>query len=181
MKKTIKIAAIAAILFAITMYLFLQQQTITRSVVVAVKEMPVGTIVSEEMLRTELVPVTTLLMPGLASGIEEVVGKTVTIGRAAGDLIPLATVGTERKRPSEGKGFITVTVPARGAGGAVAGDIVSVVVFDALGGSHLLEDFLVVSRVVEDREAHLVLEADMDSLLVLVPSLPARSFAVIRR
>lgn len=181
MKKTIKIAAIAAILFAITMYLFLQQQTVTRSVVVAVKEMPVGTIVSEEMLRTELVPATTLLMPGIASGVREVVGKTVTVERVAGDLIPLATLGTARVRPSEGKGFVTVTVPARGAGGAVAGDTVSVVVFDALGGSQVLEDFLVVSRVVDDREAHLVLEGDMESLLVLVPSLPSRSFAVIRR
>ena len=38
-----------------------------------------------------------------------------------------------------------------------------------------------VSRVVDDREAHLVLEGDMESLLVLVPSLPSRSFAVIRR
>ncbi|MBT9153288.1 MAG: hypothetical protein DDT35_01519 [Firmicutes bacterium] len=181
MKKTIKIAAIAAILFAVTVYVFLQQQEVTRQIVVAAVAMPVGTVVTAEMVRAELVPVTALVAGGLASDVEFVVGKTVTAERAVGDVIPLAVLGEARQQPKEGNGFMTVAVPIGGAAEAAVGDTVTVAVFDHFGGPRLLEGFTVVGRAVRDREVNLVLEADVNSLLLVVPHLSARSFTVIRR
>ncbi len=180
MKKTIKIAIIVAILFSVTVFVFLQQQEVTRQIVVAVVNMPVGTVVTAEMVRAELVPVTALVAGGLASDVNFVVGKTVIAERAIGDVIPLAVLGEARQQPKEGNGFMTVAMPIGGAALAV-GDIVDVAVFDHFGGPRLLEGFTVVGSVVRDREMNLVLEADVNSLLLVVPHLAARSFTVIRR
>lgn len=181
MKKSIKIAAIAAILFAVVVYVFMQQQTVTRAVVVAMTGMPVGTVVTSDMVRTELLPVTTLMGGGLASDVGDVVGKTVVVERVAGDVIPVTALGVARQAPREGNGFVTVAVPVGGDPGAGVGDTVSVAVFDHFDGPRLLEGFTVVGRVVGEREVQLVLEADVTSLLLLVPHLPGRSFTVIRR
>ncbi|MBT9177337.1 MAG: hypothetical protein DDT20_01670 [Firmicutes bacterium] len=181
MKKTIKIAAIAAILFAITVYMFLQQQTVTRQIVVAATAMPVGTVVTAEMVKTEAIPVTALMSGGLVSDIASVVGKTVIAERAVGDVIPFAVLGDARRQPQEGKGFVTVSVPVGGAAGAAVGDTVAVAVFGHFEGSGLLEGFTVVGLRVGEREMQLVLEADLGSLLLLAPHLSARSFIIIRR
>jgi len=179
--KSIKIAAIAAILFAVTVYVFMQQQTVMRQVVVTTREIPRGTVVTADMVRTELVPVTAFVTGGLASDVAEVVGKTVVAERVAGDVIPLTALGEARQLPGEGNGFVTVTVPLGGAAGASVGDTVSVAVFDHFGGPKLLEGFTVVGLVVDQRDMRLTLEADVSTLLQLVPHLQGRTFAVIRR
>lgn len=181
LKKTIKIAIIASVLFAVTLFLFMQGQAVTRQVVVAGQDIPVGTIISVEMLRTERIPAASFLVTGVATAPEEVVGKTVTVGRVTGDLVPLAAVGRERQRPQPGKGFITVTVPVQEAAGAVAGDAVYIAVFDHAGGSRLLEGFLVVGNATAGKDVHLMLEADINSLLDVVPALASRAFKIIRR
>ena len=181
MKKTLKIAAIAAILFAITVYVFLQQQTVTRQMVVTTRAIPVGTVVTADMVRTEIVPATALAAGGLASDVGEVVGKTVTAERVAGDVVPLTALGELRRQPREGNGFVTLSVPVGGAAGADVGDTVDIAVFDHFGGPRLLGGFAVVGNVGDQREVQLTLEADVNTILLLVPHLSGRTFTVIRR
>lgn len=181
MNKSIKIAAIAAILFAITVYVFMQQQTVTRQVVVTTREIPRGTVVTADMVRTELVPVNAFVTGGLASDVAEVVGKTVVAERVAGDVIPLTALGGARKGPIEGNGFVTVTVPLGGAAGAGVGDTVSIVVVHHMEGPRLLDGFTVVGVAADQRDVRLTLEAEVNALLQLAPHLQGRSFTVIRR
>ncbi|MBT9137003.1 MAG: hypothetical protein DDT34_02089 [Firmicutes bacterium] len=181
MKKTIKIAVIASVVFALTAFLFLQGQEATRPVVVARQDIPKGTIVSAEMLGTERIPASSTLAVGMASTTGEVVGMVTTMGRATGDLIPLAAVGRERKRLQEGNGLITMALPVPETAKVTDGDIVDIVVFDHTGKSRLLEGFVVVSVTTDGRESHLVLEAATDSLLEVAPALSSRAFKLIRR
>ena len=180
MKKTIKIAIIAGIVFALTVFLFLEGQTQTRQVVVAAQDIAVGTIVSAGMLRTERIPVAAFQVTGLAGTKEDIVGQTVTIGRVAGDLVPLAAVGRERKLPHPGNGFLTITVPMQEAAGVIVGDEVAIAVF-GMDVSRLLDGFTVVGLSNAERDVHLVLEADGALLLDIVPFLSTRSFKVVRR
>jgi len=181
LKKTLKIAAIAAILFAITVYVFLQQQTVMRQIVVTTREIPMGTVITADMVRTETLPATALAAGGLASDVGEVVGKTVTVERVAGDVVPLTALGELRRQPREGNGFVTLSVPVGGAAGAGVGDTVSVAVFAHFGEPRLLDGFIVVGNVADQREVQLTLEADVNTILLLVPHLPGRTFAVVRR
>lgn len=181
MKKTIKIAIIASVIFALTMFLFLQEREVTRQVVVVGQDLPAGTVISSEMLRTERIPAASALAAGVASTLEEVVGKSVTVGRAKGDLIPLAAVGGERQRPLLGNGFMTITVPSQEATGIMAGDEVAIAVFGHAGAVQLLEGFLVVGKTTDGRETHLVLEARTSALLDAAPFLSGRTFKIVRR
>ena len=104
-----------------------------------------------------------------------------TMGRATGDLIPLAAVGRERKRLQEGNGLITISLPVPETAKITDGDIVDIIVFDRTGEPLLLEGFVVVSVTTDGREAHLVLEAATDSLLKVSPALSSRAFKLIRR
>ncbi len=148
---------------------------------VAAVNMPVGTVVTAEMVMVERVPVLSLVAGGLASDVELIVGKTVIVERAVGDVIPLAVLGAERLRPQDGNGFITVSLPIGGAAGAVVGDTVDIIVFGNFSVPQLLEGFTVVGRVVREREMNLVLEADVNSLLLVVPHIASRAFEIIRR
>jgi len=181
LKKTIKIAMIASVVFALTAFLFLQGQEATRQVVVARQDIPMGTIISTGMLGTEQIPASSTLAVGMASTKGEVVGMVTTMGRATGDLIPLESVGRERKRLQEGNGLITISLPVPETAKITDGDIVDIIVFDRTGEPLLLEGFVVVSVTTDGREAHLVLEAATDSLLEVSPALSSRAFKLIRR
>ena len=181
MKKTIKIAMIASVIFALTIFLFLQEREVTRPMVVARQDIPAGTVISAEMLRTERIPAVSALVAGVASAQAEVIGKTVTIGRAKGDLIPLSAVGRERQSPQPGNGFITITAPIEEATGVVFGDVVAIIVFDHAGEAQLLEGFMVVGQTAAGRETYLTLEAGINDLLQLAPALSSRAFKIVRR
>ena len=180
MKKTIKIAIIAGIVFALTVFLFLEGQTQTRQVVVAAQDIALGTIISAGMLRIERIPAAAFQVEGLAETKESIVGQTATIGRVAGDLVLLTAVGRERKLPQPGKGFLTITVPMPETAGVVVGDAVAIAVF-GMDVSRLLDGFTVVGLSNAERDVNVVLEADVELLLELVPFLSTRSFKVVRR
>jgi len=181
LKKPLLIAVIAAIIFALAVFLFLQGQEATRPVVVAAQDMPIGTVVDETMLKIINVPVGSLIGDETAISFAEIVGKTVVFARAAGDLVPLRALGEARMMPAAGNGFITVTIPVQDSLALMIGDEVAFSVFDHAGGAELIEGFVVKGVARTENNAHLLLEGHKNEILVLSPFLATQSFILVRK
>jgi len=180
LRKPLIIAIIAAIIFALAIFFLVEGREATRPVVIAAQDMPFGTVVDDDMLRVISVPVGAAVGVDTISTVSDIIGKTVVISRAAGDLIPLESLGSERIAPSADNGFITMTVSVQEAAALMAGDSVAFSVFDHGSGSELLEGFTVKAVITEEQSAHLLLEGHVNNILMLSPFLASRSYFLIR-
>lgn len=180
MKKTIIIAIIAGIMVTLAVSLLLQAQGSTRSIVVAARDLPVGTVIEEGMIEVVQIPAAAAIAKDTLTEAAGAIGKTVVVPRAVGDLIPPAALGAERSAPAEGSGFLTVTIPAQDAAALKEGDVVAFAVFDQTGGG-LLGDFAVLSVAADGDHAYVRLAGDEKIIVHLVPFLGTRSFVLVRR
>lgn len=180
MKKTLIIAAIAAITATLAVSLLLQAQGAARPVVIAAQDLPAGTVIEDAMIKVVQIPATAAIAGDTVSDIAAAIGKTVVVPRAAGDLIPPVVLGAERPAPAEGSGFLTVMVPAQDAAALKAGDVVAFAVFDQTGGG-LLGDFAVLAVAVDGDNAYVTLAGNEEAIVHLVPFLGTRSFVLVRR
>jgi len=181
LRKPILIAIIAAIIFALAVFLLLQGQEATRTVVVTVQDMPVGTVVDESMLRTIDVPVGSAIGADVMVDFVEIVGKTVVLARAEGDLIPLTALGDARLTPAEGNGFITVTVPSQDAKALMVDDLVAFSVFEHGAGAEMVEGFIVRAVSTDERAAYLLVEGHRENILYLSSFLATQSYILVRK
>jgi len=181
LKKPLLIAVTAAIIFALAVFLFLQGQEATRTVVVAAQDMPVGTVVDKNMLRVVNIPVGSPLGEDVVENVADIIGKSVIIARTEGDLVPLRALGGERMMPHPGFGFITVTVPIQDAHSLVVGDKIAFSVFAHGEGAGTVGDFAVRAITNTDNSSHLLIEGDLTNILNLSPFLAARSFILMRK
>lgn len=181
MSRIIKIALITAAVSAAFMLVFIQNIQKTEKVVIIEKDIPAGTVISEDAVRTINVPAS-VVNPNYARSLSDVVGKVVKEGRVKGDFIPIEIL-TSKDAQSLGPDHAVITVPITSVEAKTlqSGDTVSFIVFDQTD-SKVLDGFKVISVVKEDSDkASLILNADLNSAAQLVPYLKLNSFKVIRR
>jgi len=181
LKKPLLIAITAAIIFALAVFFILQGQEATRPIVIAVQDMPIGTVIDETMLKTIQVPVGSVVGVDAVSRFAEIVGKTVIIARTEGDLIPARALGDARITPNEGFGFITVTVPIQDAKALMVNDLIAFSVFEHGAGAKLVEDFVVRAISTDERSAYLLIEGHRNNILYLSSFLATQSYILVRK
>ncbi|SHF30601.1 pilus assembly protein CpaB [Thermoanaerobacter uzonensis DSM 18761] len=181
MSRIIKIALITAAVSAAFMLVFMQNIQKTEKVVVVEKDIPAGTVISEDAVKIIDVPAS-VVNPNYARSLSDVVGKVVKEGRVKGDFIPIEIL-TSKDTQSLGPDHAVMTVPITSVEAKTlqSGDTVSFIVFDQTG-SKVLDGFKVISVVKEGSDkANLILNADLNSAAQLVPYLKLNSFKVVRR
>ncbi|AEM79752.1 SAF domain-containing protein [Thermoanaerobacter wiegelii] len=181
MSRIIKIALITAAVSAAFMLVFMQNIQKTEKVVVVEKDIPAGTVISEDAVKVIDVPAS-VVNPSYARSPADVVGKVVKDGRVKGDFIPVEILTSKDAQPlSPDRAVMTVPVTSVEAKTLQSGSTVSFIVFDQTG-SKVIEGFKVISVIREDSDkASLILDADLNSAAQLVPYLKLNSFKVVRR
>jgi len=180
MSKVVKIALITAVVFAVFMFVFMQNMQKTEQVVVVEKDIPAGTVISADAVRVVNMPAS-VVKAGYAKRTSDVVGKVVKVGRVKGDFIPLEVLASEDSKSLEpGYVIITVPVPQADAKPVQAGSTVSFIVFDQTG-YKVLDGFKVVSVLPGSDNAYLILEADINSAAQLAPYIKLNAYKVVRR
>ena len=181
MSRIIKIALITAVVFAAFMFVFMQNIQKTEKVVIVEKDIPAGTVISEDAVKVVDIPASAV-KPNHARSLSNVVGKVVKEGRVRGDFIPVEILTSKDSQPlGPDHAVMTVSVTSVEANTLQSGDTVSFIVFDQTG-SKVLDGFKVISVVKEDSDkASLILDADLNAASELAPYIKLNSFKIVRR
>ncbi|MGB9808804.1 MAG: SAF domain-containing protein, partial [Caldanaerobacter sp.] len=139
MSRIIKIALITAAVSAAFMLVFMQNIQKTEKVVVVEKDIPAGTVISEDAVKVVDVP-SSVIRPNYARSTSEVVGKIAKEGRVKGDFIPVEALTSEEIKSEGGHVVMTVQTAQAEAKTLQSGSTVSFIVFDQTG-SKVIDGF----------------------------------------
>ncbi|ABY93736.1 MULTISPECIES: SAF domain-containing protein [Thermoanaerobacter] len=180
MSRIIKIALITAVVFAAFMFVFMQNIQKTEKVVVVEKDIPAGTVISQDAVKVTDVPAS-VVRPNYAKSLADVIGKVVKEGRVQGDFIPVEILTSQDEKLLEaGHVIMTIQIDKVEAKTLQSGDTVSFIVFDQTG-SKVLEGFKVISVFSDSDKANLILNADLNAASELAPYIKLNSFKIVRR
>jgi Flp pilus assembly protein CpaB len=128
MNKILKVGIIAALLVFITVFFILKGAQGSTSVVVATRTINEGTKITPEMITIKNIA-TSAVIPGAIKNPQDVISKTLKIGRAEGDQISNSILTSDNSVLSSDEVYMDVVVPSEDAIILNPGDRINIIMY----------------------------------------------------